>query len=70
MTNETIVNRLEDILALVEDNSRSENTEDTILALNTLMSDLEHPNVTTNEYGDDDWANPDNNPYVDIGGEG
>ena len=34
------------------------------------MSDLEHPNVTTNEYGDDDWANPDNNPYVDIGGEG
>ena len=31
---------------------------------------FQHPNVTTNEYGDDDWANPDNNPYVDIGGEG
>tara|TARA_Y100000758_G_C15969841_1_gene392781 strand:- start:585 stop:779 length:195 start_codon:yes stop_codon:yes gene_type:complete len=64
MTNEVIVERLDDILALVEDNSRGENTEEIISALNTLMSDLEHPNINTNEYGDDDWASPD------LGGEG
>ena len=66
MTTEAIVERLEDILALVEDNSRSENTEEIISTLNTLMSDLEHPNIATNEYGDDDWADP----LMDIGGEG
>ena len=66
MTTEVIVERLEDILALVEDNSRSENTEEIISVLNTLMSDLEHPNIATNEYGDDDWADP----LLDIGGEG
>ena len=70
MTNEAIVKRLEDILALVEDNSRSENTEEIVSTLNTLVSDLEHPNITTNEYGDDDWGNPGDSPYVDIGGEG
>ena len=70
MTNEVIVERLEDILTLVEDNSRSENTEEIISVLNTLMSDLEHPNISTNEYGDDDWASPGEDPLMDIGGEG
>jgi hypothetical protein len=70
MTNEAIVKRLEEILALVEDNSRHENTEEIILTLNTLMSDLEHPNIVSNEYGDDDWATPSTDPFVDIGGEG
>jgi len=60
MTNDGIVKRLEDILELITDDGG--NTEDVIQALNSLISDLEYPNI--NEYGDDEWASPD------IGGEG
>ena len=61
MTNEIITKKLEDILELITDDGG--NIEDVIQALNSLISDLEYPNIT-NEYGDDDWASPD------IGGEG
>ena len=68
MTNETIIQKLEDILALITDDGV--NTEDVIQALNSLISDLEHPNIVTNEYGDDDWATTTGNPFRDVGGEG
>jgi hypothetical protein len=51
--NDAIIKKLEEILELLTDDS--ENIEDVIQALNSLISDLEHPNIT-NEYGDDDWA--------------
>jgi hypothetical protein len=60
MTTDVIVKKLEDILELITDDGG--NTEDVIQALNSLISDLEYPNI--NDYGDDDWASPD------IGGEG
>ena len=58
MTNEIIIKKLEDILELITDDGG--NIEDVIQALNSLISDLEYPNI--NEYGEDDWAAP--------GGEG
>ena len=58
MTNEIIIKKLEDILELITDDGG--NIEDVIQALNSLISDLEYPNI--NDYGDDDWAAP--------GGEG
>ena len=56
MTNDVIVAKLETILALITDDGG--NIEDVIQALNSLISDLEYPNISTNEYGDDDWAAP------------
>jgi hypothetical protein len=58
MTNDVIIKKLEDILELIPDDGG--NIEDVIQALNSLISDLEYPNI--NDYGDDDWAAP--------GGEG
>ena len=58
MTNEIIIKKLEDILELIPDDGG--NIEDVIQALNSIISDLEYPNI--NDYGDDDWAAP--------GGEG
>ena len=58
MTNDVIIAKLETILALITDDGG--NIEDVIQALNSLISDLEYPNI--NEYGEDDWATP--------GGEG
>jgi len=58
MTNEIIIKKLEDILELITDDGG--NIEDVIQALNSIISDLEYPNI--NDYGDDDWAAP--------GGEG
>ena len=54
MTNEIIIKKLEDILELITDDGG--NIEDVIQALNSLISDLEYPNI--NEYGDDEWAAP------------
>ena len=54
MTNEIIIKKLEDILELIPDDGG--NIEDVIQALNSLISDLEYPNI--NDYGDDDWAAP------------
>ena len=56
MTDEIIIQKLEDILELITDDGR--NTEDVVQALNSLISDLEYPNIATNEYGDDGWATP------------
>mgnify|MGYP001131314926 CR=1 FL=1 len=56
MTDEIIIQKLEDILELITNDSG--NIEDVVQALNSLISDLEYPNITTNEYGDDGWANP------------
>jgi len=68
MTNDIITKKLEDILELItEDNG---NIVDVVEALNSLISDLEYPNITTNEFGDDDWASPESDPLIDIGGEG
>ena len=67
MTTDVIVKKLEDILELITDDGG--NIEDVIQALNSLISDLEYPNIT-NEYGDDDWATPNRDPLRDIGGEG
>ena len=53
MTNDIIIKKLEDILELITDDGG--NIEDVIEALNSLISDLEYPNITI-EYGDDDWA--------------
>ena len=61
MTNEIIIKKLEDILELITDDGG--NIEDVIQALNSIISDLEYPNI--NDYGDDDWATPG-----DTGGEG
>ena len=54
MTNEIIIKKLEDILELITDDGG--NIEDVVQALNSLISDLEYPNISTNEFGDDDWA--------------
>jgi|TARA_Y100000310_G_scaffold323491_1_gene383873 hypothetical protein len=54
MTNEIIIKKLEDILELITDDGG--NIEDVIQALNSIISDLEYPNI--NDYGDDDWAAP------------
>ena len=67
MTNDILIKKLEDVLELITDDGG--NIEDVIQALNSLISDLEHPNIT-NEYGDDEWASPSGNPLIDIGGEG
>ena len=66
MTNEIIIKKLEDVLQLITDDGG--NIEDVIQALNSLISDLEYPNIA-NEYGDDDWATPEKDPLRDIGGE-
>ena len=58
MTDEIIIQKLEDILELITDDGI--NIEDFVQALNSLISDLEYPDI--NEYGEDDWATP--------GGEG
>ena len=55
MTDEIIIQKLEDILELITDDGG--NIEDVVQALNSLISDLEYPNIS-NEYGDDEWANP------------
>ena len=55
MTNEIIIKKLEDILELITEDGG--NIEDVIQALNSLISDLEYPNI--NDYGDDDWAAPE-----------
>ena len=55
MTDEIIIQKLEDILELITNDSG--NIEDVVQALNSLISDLEYPNIS-NEYGDDEWANP------------
>ncbi len=52
MTNDVIIKKLEDILELIPDDGG--NIEDVIQALNSLISDLEYPNISTNEFGDDD----------------
>ena len=62
MTNDIIIKKLEDILELITDDGG--NIEDVVQALNSLISDLEYPNIV-NEYGDDEWATPGN-----TGGEG
>jgi len=67
MTNDIIIKKLEDILELITEDGG--NIVDVIEALNSLISDLEYPNIT-NEYGDDDWATPEKDPLRDIGGEG
>jgi len=54
MTNDVIIKKLEDILELIPDDGG--NIEDVIQALNSIISDLEYPNI--NDYGDDDWAAP------------
>ncbi len=68
MTNDIIIKKLEDILELIPDDGG--NIEDVIQALNSLISDLEFPNISTNEFGDDDWTTPNRDPFRDIGGEG
>ena len=68
MTNDVIIKKLEDILELIPDDGG--NIEDVIQALNSLISDLEYPNISTNEFGDDDQATPNGDPLRDIGGEG
>ena len=68
MTNEIIIKKLEDILELITDDGG--NIEDVIQALNSIISDLEYPNISTNEFGDDNWATPNRDPLRDIGGEG
>ena len=62
MTDEIIIQKLEDILELITDDGR--NIEDVVQALNSLISDLEYPNITINEYGDDGWANPEDDPPI------
>ena len=56
MTDGIIIQKLEDILGRITDDGG--NIEEVVQALNSLISDLEYPNITTNEYGDDGWANP------------
>ena len=63
MTNELIIQKLEGILERITDDGA--NIADVIQALNSLISDLEYPNIT-NEYGDDEWANPDDDPLIGI----
>jgi hypothetical protein len=60
MTNTIIIQKLEDIIELITEDGG--NTEEVIQALNSLISDLEYPNIATNEFGDDEWAS--------TGGEG
>ena len=47
MTNDIIIKKLEDILELITDDGG--NIEDVVQALNSLISDLEYPNIA-NEY--------------------
>ena len=62
MTDGIIIQRLEDILGRITDDSG--NIEEVVQALNSLISDLEYPNITTNEYGDDGWATPEDDPPI------
>ena len=43
MTNDIIIKKLEDILELITDDGG--NIEDVVQALNSLISDLEYPNI-------------------------
>ena len=62
MTDGIIIQKLEDILGRITDDGG--NIEEVVQALNSLISDLEYPNITINEYGDDGCANPEDDPPI------